>query len=124
MRHWPMHSYRRQCSRPDIDHSGHMKASFLLEISIDISNRKLGPNVRLASRSTHLRAIRIKPAPRLGDAHQAGLPLAEGQALSARLYVPSLIIKRSPENDPPIDRHDLALKRQRSEEHTSELHSL
>src|SRR3546814_11076254 len=112
MRHWPMHSYRRQCSRPDIDHSGHMKASFLLEISIDISNRKLGPNVRLASRSTHLRANRINPAPRLGDAHQAGLPLADGRPLSARLYVTSPIIKLSPENDRPIDRPDLELQRQ------------
>ena len=54
--------------------------------------------------------IRIvtEPATPLDDAHQAGLPLPEGRALSARFLL--LFVQRRAQDDPAIDWDDFQLK--------------
>lgn len=61
----------------------------------------------LAARAS--KRIATEPATPLDDAHQAGLLLPEGRALSARFLL--LVVLRRAQDDPAIDRHHFQLKR-------------
>ena len=53
-------------------------------------------------------SIATEPATPRDDAHQAGLLLPEGRALSARFLL--LVVERRAQDDPAIDRHHFQLK--------------